>query len=83
MYVPASLMGSPYALPAVRVEEFVETNIITEVRVGVQLLAATVRRTTTFHVTTKDVDDAVLYLLGDTGQVHVVAAACRTFDLTS
>ena len=61
----------------------VEPDVVPEVRVAIKLDISTVGGPFAFDVTTKDVDDAVLDLLGDTGQVHVVAAACRAFDLTS
>ena len=58
-----------------------EGNIVAEVRVLVEQLAATIARTVALVVASKQVDDAVLDLFGDLREVHVITAAGRAFTI--
>lgn len=56
-----------------------EGNVVAEVRVLVEQLAATVASTVALVVASKQVDDAMLDLFGDLREVHVITAASRAF----
>ena len=58
-----------------------EVDIIPKVRVPIKFLVPTVCRTTTVHITSKDVDKAMLNLLGHLGEIHVIATTSRALDL--
>jgi hypothetical protein len=49
-----------------------EENIVPEMRVSVQLGVATICRSATLRVTSEDVNETMLDLLGHSGQVHVL-----------
>jgi hypothetical protein len=59
----------------------IEPHIIAEVRVPIQLRIPAIGGSSAFHITTKNMDNAVLNLLRDTDQVGIVPTACRAFDL--
>ena len=56
----------------ITVEELVEVDIVSEVRVSVQLGVTAIDRSSTVLVSAEDVNDSVLDLLGHTGKVHVL-----------
>lgn len=61
--------------------DLVEPDIVTEVWVTVQLDISTVRRPFAVPVTSEDVNDTVLDLFSDVGEVHVVPTAGRALYL--
>lgn len=65
----------------ISMEELVEENVISKVGVTIEFLVPTVRRTPAVHVASKDVNETMLDLFSDLGEVHVVAAASRALDL--
>lgn len=62
-------------------DHLVEPHIITEVRITIQLDVAAIRGTLALAVTSKDVNDSVLNLLSDVGEIHVIAATSWAFNL--
>lgn len=60
---------------------FVEPNVITEVRIMIQFHISTVGRTSSFHVSSKDVNDPMLNFFCDLDEVHIIAATGRALDL--
>lgn len=58
-----------------------EGNVVAEVRVFVEQLAATVASTVALVVASKEIDDAVLDLFSDLREVHVITAAGRAFTV--
>lgn len=64
-----------------REKRTVEGNVVAEVRVFVEQLAATVASTVALVVASKEVDDAVLDLFSDLREVHVITAAGRAFTV--
>lgn len=65
----------------VGMEVFVEPDVVTEMWICVELRVPTVRSTPSLGVTSKYMDDTMLNLLSDIGQIHVVTATRRAFDL--
>lgn len=59
----------------------VELDVVFEMNIQIQPLTAAVCSTETIAITAKDMDNAVLDLLRNFTQVHVVTAAGWTFDL--
>lgn len=74
-------MRSTKTATIVGVEELVEPDVVAEMRIVIQLGVSAIRRSSSIHVTTKDVNDTVLDLLRDGDEVHVVSATSWTFDL--
>jgi hypothetical protein len=56
----------------VSVEELVEVDIVSEMRVSVQLGVTAVDSSSTMFVSAEEVDQSVLDLLGTSGKVHVL-----------
>lgn len=59
----------------------IEPNVITEVGIGIQLGVSAVGGTFSFMVAAENMDDAVLNLFSDIGQVHEIAATSGALDL--
>lgn len=74
-------MRGAESLAAVGVEELVEGNIVSEVGILVELLAAAVDGAVALVVASKEVDHSVLELVRHVCEVHLVAAPGRTLDL--
>jgi hypothetical protein len=64
-----------------KIAYLIEPNVVAEVRVVVELNVAAICSTLTLKIAAKDVNDAMLDLLGNVRKVHVVAAASRTLYL--
>lgn len=60
---------------------FVKPDIITEIRISVQLWVAAVGGPFPFNITAKDVDNAVLNFRRYLREIHILAAAGRAFHL--
>jgi hypothetical protein len=59
----------------------VEGNEIAEERILVEEFTSSVTSTVTFVVASKQVDDSVLDIFSDVGQVHLVSTSGRTFTI--
>ena len=59
----------------------IEPHIVTEEGILVKLGVPSICSPLAFFVTTEDVDDPVLNLLRNVGQVHEITTTCRAFDL--
>jgi len=59
----------------------IEPNIITEMRVVIQLCITSVGRSSALDITSKDVNNSVLYFFRNGHKIHVISTTRGAFDL--
>lgn len=78
---PAALVGSTKTAAGIAVKELVEPEVVLPMLVKVEEIGVRIDGTTAFVVAGEEMLHAVLKLLGDLAQMHVITRACRTLDL--
>ena len=58
-----------------------EPNVVTEMRVEIEFIVATIRSSTTLLVTTEYVDNSMLYFLRNSHKIHIISTPRRTLYL--
>lgn len=78
---PSSLMGGAQPSSVICVEELMEPNKVSEMRIAIQFDVPAISSATPIHIATEDVNDTMLNLLGHFSKVHIISATGWTFDL--
>jgi L-rhamnose isomerase len=74
-------MRGPQPSSIITVEELVEEHIVPKVRVTIKLFVSTIGRAAALYIASKDVNEPMLNLIGNLGEVHVVAATSGALNL--